>query len=118
MRNFCFAAIIALSMTTARAAAQVMRNDSPHTVVSLAAPDPGGEASVTLSLHREIGDVTRGTANQRKPAMPGDSAIVAPDGVYDSPSKPNPCIGITSAKLGFCADQSSADRRLAAQRTQ
>jgi len=90
MRNSCCAAIIALAMTTASGAAQVTRDDGPHTVLRSASPGPGRAALATLPPHRKMGGFPRGAAKPRTPTTPSGSPIIAPDWVDESPSTPKP----------------------------
>jgi hypothetical protein len=88
MRNYCCAAIIALAMTTAGGAAQVTRDNGPHTVLRSSSPGPGGAALATLLPHRKIAGFTRGATKPRTQTTPSGSAIIAPDGVDDGQSTP------------------------------
>jgi opacity protein-like surface antigen len=80
MRTFCFAAMVALGLTTAVAAAQTPQ-DSAHTVLPPATPDPGRAGRVVQLPGGGQGVTTGGTANYQTLGTPGGgSAVMVPNG--------------------------------------
>jgi hypothetical protein len=81
LRTICFAAMVALAMTTAVAVAQTTHLDSAHTVLPPAAPSPGRAGQVVQLPGGGQGVTTGGTANYQTLATPGGgSAVMVPNG--------------------------------------
>jgi hypothetical protein len=81
MRTLCFAAMIGVAMTAAVAVAQTPHQDSAHTLLPPATPNPGRTGQAVPLPGGGVGVTTGGNAHYQTLGTPGGgSAVMVPNG--------------------------------------
>ena len=80
MRKCCLTAVVALAVAAGTASAQTAPQDSAHTTLPPAAPNPGRSGQVVQLPGGRTGVTSGGTANYQTLTTPGGSATMVPNG--------------------------------------